>query len=229
MANTIALAQTIAWASALCSNLPLSIGINGEPAFSSANIIQNTIMNPPFSWKWNRNTLTFAVVQGTQDYQVNVSNFGFLETVDLSGVTIANQNMLAISTEQMRPNSIAPQYDNGVGTVTFRLFPMPDAAYTVTATYQQKPILFSGLAQNWLIPDEYSHIYNWGFLALAYMYFDDPRFQITNSKFVGSLLSVSEGLTETEKELFMAAWYLQTERGLGRIDREKQGTQGRGI
>lgn len=40
----------------------------GEPAFTSANIVAQTMMGPPFSWRWNRYITGFITTAGQQDY-----------------------------------------------------------------------------------------------------------------------------------------------------------------
>jgi hypothetical protein len=72
---------------------------------------------------------------------------------------------------------------------------------------QQKPVLVSSVNSTWTpIPDEYGHIYNWGLLALLYMYADDARFAVANQKFVANLLAANQGLTDTERNIFLNDW-----------------------
>lgn len=136
---------------------------------------------------------------------------------------------LGLDGRQARPNNVAAQLDDGLGNITFRLMPTPDKAYPVVLTLQQKPPLFTKLNQTWApIPDEYSHIYNWGFLSLMWLFADDPRFQMANSKFVGSLLATNTGLSDTEKSIFLQNWFAITGQPQYNGMRMQQGIQGQG-
>ena len=62
--------QTIEWAKKFIFLRPLAIGDFLEPAVSSANTILQTILGPPFSWRWNRVATGFICVPGQQDYTI---------------------------------------------------------------------------------------------------------------------------------------------------------------
>src|SRR5579863_6435938 len=67
---------------------PLAVGTGNQPAVGIANEVQNTIMNPPFTWAWNRNENSSTnTVAGTSDYTIPVTDFGFLEKVALINTT----------------------------------------------------------------------------------------------------------------------------------------------
>lgn len=143
---------------------------------------------------------------------------------------------LAIASETGLPHSIAAQYDNGGGLVTFRVMPSPDQAYPIMLDIQQKPNIFAAnaipnpLNQLWApIPDEYSHLYTWGFEALSLLMADDARFGAVNQKFVSALLSTHQGLTENEKNIFLATWQAVTGAPIVLADKLQQGVQARGI
>jgi hypothetical protein len=78
------------------------------------------------------------------------------------------------------------------------------------------------------IPDEYSRLYNWGFLALMYQYVDDARFQFANQKFIANLLSTSEGLTDTEKNIVLNNWMAVTGQPVVLNNTIQDGFKGRG-
>jgi hypothetical protein len=81
----------------------------------------------------------------------------------------------------------------------------------VTVTYQRKPVAIQSLAGYWApVPDEYQHIYNWGFLAMAAMLVNDPRMPMYSQKFVGHLLGAQSGLTEREINIFMSTYLMRT-------------------
>jgi hypothetical protein len=304
MPATITLGQTSDWARKFLFRRPVNIGNQNEPAITSANTILQTIIGPPFIWRWNRSVVGFMTQSGVQDYTlfswtantaikvgyVLLDSNGFSQSVTTAGTTGASipsfnstpgqtttdgtavwTNMgsvtltsfntsyqfgwienasikytdansaqaiwkeinpkidLALDSIQDRPHSISAQMDDGNGNVTFRLMPCPDQAYPIAITLQQKPTLMTGMQNTWApIPDEYSRLYNWGFLALMYLYADDPRFQLANQKFITNLLSTNEGLSETEKNIVLNNWYQVTGQQIVMNDNIVQGRQGRG-
>lgn len=300
MASTIRLANTITWAKSFMAYLDPTLQPNNEPALTCANLIKQTILGPPFVWRWNRVSTGFVCTGLTQDYLLsawaasaafalntvivdtngncqkvtvagtsgasaptwNATQFGnttdgtitwnnlgavsgaaaayslgFIETASVldSNVTpikwfeIASHICLGIDSTQGRPQRIAAQKDDGAGNITFRLMPAPDKPYPVAITLQQKPTLFATPNDTWEpIPDEYSYIYNWGFLALMFMYNDDPRWSMANQKFVAALLAAQQGLTETERNIFLNNWEALTGQPSQNAIRMQQGNQARG-
>lgn len=79
MSTTITISQSISYAQSQIGYRPLNIGTNGDPAITAANLVQQTIIGPPFVWNWNRAAASFLSTTGTQDYQQALANFGFLE------------------------------------------------------------------------------------------------------------------------------------------------------
>jgi hypothetical protein len=172
-------------------------------------------------------------VSASQTYK-----FGWMETISIQDTTLSpakwfeTQSKLCLATDsaQGRPRFISAQGDDGLGNITFRLMPIPDQAYPVAITVQQKPPLFSSTNQTWApVPDEHSRIYNWGFLAMMWLFSDDPRFQLANAKFVSSLLGASEGLSETERNIFLHNWQQITGTPIAEQQRIAQGLQARGV
>lgn len=164
--------------------------------------------------------------------------FGWLETVSVQDTIntmpkwfeITNELCLASDSAQSRPRFISAQGDDGAGAITFRLMPVPDTSYPIAMTLQQKPSVFTSVHQSWApIPDEYARIYNWGYLSLMWLFADDPRFGAANSKFVSQLISTSEGLDETQKNIFLQGWQQNT--GQPEVNQNKlsQGTQAKGM
>ena len=299
--STITLLNTIEWSKRFNFRRPIALGHYLEPAVSNANIILQTIIGPPFAWRWNRVVTGFITTIGQQDYflfnwQVNftlsvgavtVDNNGNCQSVITAGTTgtsvpvwgslgnntndgsvvwinlgsintpvSANYNFNWIETSSVqdivadtpkwfemtskicsgldstssRPRFISAQGDDGFGNITFRLLSVPDKTYPVAITIQQKPPLFTKLSQTWEpIPDEYSRIYNWGFLSLFYMFSDDPRFGLANQKFVASLLSIAEGLDSTSRNIFLNNWQLVTGQPIENVNKLQQGDQMRGV
>lgn len=287
MATTITLQGSINFATAFLGWKQLGIGTSNEPAVTSGNIILQTVNAPPFSFNFNRGSVTVNAVAGTQDYAAPAATFGFIEKAsyqipaatitntaltagvatytaantfqvgDLVTITsttngagvfnITNQpvatasgslftvlinnpnigsagdtgtaivgttteisqmaNVLGTGSEQGSPNQIAPQIDDNAGNITFRLLPVPNRSYTVTVIFQKKVPLMTNLSSTWApIPDHYSYIYQWGFLALMQAYNYDARWAQSSQKFVAGLLAVAEGLSEENKNIFQSAW-----------------------
>lgn len=224
MASTLKLLDTINWAQPFLRFAPLTIGANNEPAITCGNIVLSTILGPPFTWRWNRNTVSVTLSAGIQDYSQAVSDFGFIETASVgtsSGFFEIRQikNQLPKTSTNTsflgRPNFVAAQNDDNAGNITFRFVPVPDASIggnAASITYQKKPTLFTtgaGSTTNvtWApIPDEYSYVYNHGFLAMCMLYWDDPRWQVELPRFLSSLIGISEGLSETQKNIFLENW-----------------------
>jgi hypothetical protein len=235
MASTITLQNSINWVQPFLRFLPLNIGSNNEPAITSANIVKQIMLGPPFCWRWNRAQATpFNTSQGTQDYARTITDFGFLEkatvkaSADKAFEIPALKNILSTNSEQGRPAHIATLLDDNAGSLTFRFIPTPEKAYTVNLLYQKKPTLFTALSDTWTpIPDEYSFVYNQGFLAFSAMYADDQRWQIELLRFLGSLIGVSEGLDETQKDAFLEQWLAMTGQSQAYIQKVGLGLTGR--
>lgn len=164
--------------------------------------------------------------------------FNFIETASVQDIVLSSPKWfemspnicLGIDSTLARPREIAAQKDDNAGNITFRLMPVPDRAYPVAITVQQRPSLFVTPADKWApIPDEYSYIYNWGFLALMFMYNDDPRWAVANQKFVGSLLGAQQGLTETERNIFLNNWEALSGQQAQNTIKMQQGNQARGV
>jgi hypothetical protein len=168
-------------------------------------------------------TYNFGWIEGAAVYNPNGANGSYYWEV-------SPKIWLSQTSELSRPRNVSAQLDNGSGSITFRLTPVPDQAYPVILTIQEKPGLFTKLGQTWSpIPDEYSRIYNWGFLSLMLLFADDPRFQVANQKFVTQLLGANEGLTETQKNIFLNNWSAITGQPIFNQQDTNQGTQARGV
>lgn len=301
--STITLGTTSEWAKRFVFRRPLNLGNFNEPAVTSANIILQTMIGPPFRWMWNRVVTGFITTAGQQDYTIfnwqastavqlgwvlvdsngncqkvttdgttttiipsfnntkggtttdgtavwtnqgnigvgNIStvySFGWIESTsvqDTNPVTsqfewkeINSKIGLGLDSAQSLPNNVSAQFEDSNGNITFRLMPVPDKAYPVAITMQQKAPVMVGMPSTWTpVPDGFSRIYNWGFLALMYMYADDNRFTVANQKFISNLLSTNEGLTETEVNIFLNNWQQITGSPVVLNDNIAQGRQGR--
>ena len=313
MANTITIANSLQWAQAYVLGRSLSAFTGSEPAITAANIIIQTILGPPFTWNWNRGSVSFLTTAGIQDYSTSAASFGTIEkagyvqaasitnvalTSNIATITAANTfsvtqpdgsptlvsitgltttalnvtnvillsasatnftfalinidisstpdtgiatagkvseitnmvNVLGSGSEAGTPNSLAPQLDDNAGNITFRLLPTPDAIYQVTIIYQKRiSALVTTTSGTWApIPDHYSYIYQWGFLALLTAYSQDQRWTSFNQKFVGMLLGAAEGLSEDQRNIFQTAWLNSITEQQTTGMKAQQGTQSRG-
>ena len=175
-----------------------------------------TILAPPFRWEWNRVALTSAIttVAGTSDYLVNLPNFGWLEKavlVNPSPVGTQPPNteldvyeILGKEGKQNRPIHIAVLLDDNNGNITFRLFPVPDQAYTVDLDYQKSPILAANLSALWApIPDKLGFLYERAMLAQMQMMYNQQLGMSNLEIFFRQLVGAAEGLSEMEKAIFL--------------------------
>jgi hypothetical protein len=218
--STIQLARTIARSSQFARLEPLTFVGNAydDPAFSNADWVMQTILAPPFAWRWNRSIAgtpsapAFSTTIGVADYKISLPTFGWLEKAVLydpsSGYVATELQVELVKGEDPVPNQpqrIAAQLDDGQGNITFRIFPNPDQVYDVVLIYQNAAQLFTVPTQTWSpIPDYLSYLYNEGFDAKTFEYLGDPRFQTSLQLFMTDLAANSEGLTESQKNLWLS-------------------------
>lgn len=227
MPSTITISATCSWAAAFLEQQPLLI--NGmEPALGSANLVLQTILGPPFAWPFNRKIIMFDT-SAQDSTQSGLNDFGFLEggTVKPPGgkpFEIAVKQILHTDASQARPQWCAPYIDDGAGNITFRLTPSPDQNYTVVLPYQKRAPILMSLAYTWApLPDDKNYIAQWGFLAMMSLIGNDARFNEYNAKFTMSLLAAQGGLTDMERNIFLANWT----RVLSQLQSTQMGTQER--
>lgn len=236
MASTRTLQNVVNWASTFVGLRPLAgqADVPGEPALTMANSVLGFILGPPFAWRWNRNKVTFTTMLGTQTYQEAVTDLGWVEEATISdGVTVWPLEVrlhLEDSTDQNRPEYIASELDDDAGNITFNMYPVPDKVYTITVTYQKKPVLFTSLNGKWApIPDEYQHLYNSGFLAWAFENVDDQRLGFEYQKFIRLVIATSEGLTDSEKAIFLEEKLLELRQQQNAASGSAEGSNARGM
>lgn len=147
MTNT--LQTTVNFAQTFIQYLPLTAGLGQEPAVSIASMIRNSMLNPPLTWFFNRNEVTFQTVVGQQDYTLaTMPDLAFVEKVSLTNDAgeifeikdIYNNSALAVSAFQQRPSAMSVESSSVITNVLnykLRFLGVPDAIYTVTVTYQK--------------------------------------------------------------------------------------------
>lgn len=250
--STVAIQATYDWGQPfLPENLNVG-GVGNQPVLGSVNMVLQQFLSPPFRWPWNRATLTFTLVAGQTDYTVTPpSAFGFIER---ASVTQALQNpplrtmeipqlelIFLPPTEGGRPQAIAPVSELANGDIVFRLSPAPGNLWngeTVTVVYQVAPPLITsissgGVETTWApLPDKYNYVYQLGFLYYMMMYSRDPEDRqlalALRGDFLASLLAVSEGLSETEKDSFIDTWIRRSAQQTAGGIKPVQGGQARG-
>jgi hypothetical protein len=201
-------------------------------------MIINLIFSPPNTWSFNRNENTStSTVAGTQDYAVNISDLNFIERVSLTDTggkihevtNVYNTAALSVQATQGRPNSVCVKTNNLAGTNTIRFSLVPDAVYVINTTYQKLPTAVTALSSTWSgIPDTYSDIYNNLYLAEAFAQtLDDVNAQKYRVRGMAALVAKCEGLTETQKNLYMMAAMGGNLQQMVAPLRAQQGTQAR--
>lgn len=97
--NTKTLQDSIKWAQFFVGNRPLNVGNGLEPALTSANTVIQVMMQPPFRWRWNRASVTFATIDPggwkantavAAGYRIKDTN-GNMQTVTTAGTTGGTQ------------------------------------------------------------------------------------------------------------------------------------------
>jgi len=216
---TIQLERTIQRSSQYARLEPLVFAANtyNDPAFSNADWVMQTILAPPFAWRWNRTSKgtpsapAFTTVIGQSDYSVSLPTFGWLEKATLydpdsgyAAFELQVELLKAAETLANQPQRIATQLDDGQGNITFRLFGTPDKVYNICLEFQNAAQLFTDTTQTWRpIPDYLSFVYNEGFDFRTFSYLGDPRAQTSGQLFFQSLAQMSEGLSESQKNLWL--------------------------
>jgi hypothetical protein len=100
MGATRSLTDSINWVKPFINWASVTIGINSEPAVTSANQTLQTIVGPPFIWPWNRSYTSFITSIGQQDYNTSIADFGYLEaaSIELCGIITAVQVVSHVAT-----------------------------------------------------------------------------------------------------------------------------------
>jgi hypothetical protein len=233
--------DSINWAETFIEYQPMSAGTGGNPAVTTANVIQSTICNPPLCWAWNRAESTaLSTIAGTQDYLVNLIDFGYLEKVSLKTAdgtyvyevpSILNTNTLGVSIDQAQPQSVSVKYVIYGTSVALRFLAVPDQVYSVTLTYQKLVVpltALTGAGGTWIIPDSYLDIYNNLFLGEALQGAGDAGAQY-RQRGMAALLSKAEGLSELQKNAFLVQYLSRTSQEMSSQLRTQTGNQARSL
>ena len=148
MAATRSLQDSINWVKPFINWASVTIGVNSEPAITSANQALQTILAPPFIWPWNRSYTSFITSIGQQDYNTSIADFGYLEaaSIELCGVITAVQVLNGVATYYaVNGFSTLPNQGQGQSVTitgcatstlngTFALASVSATSFTVTTT-----------------------------------------------------------------------------------------------
>lgn len=236
MAMTITLQNTVNWSLPYIKNQPLQIS-NMEPALTIGNMVLGLMIGPPMRWPFNRSSVAVNLIQGQQDTVVNLPTYGFLEggtiTDPAGGDTMPLQPRLYLQKGgkvQGRPTEIAAQYDDGNGNITFRTKEVPGKNYTAALEFQRKCTLLQSLGSVWgPVSDEFSFIYDWGYLTMAGLLVNDARAPIFEKYFIGKLLGTQDGIDDQTRNIFLDNWQMMR-RTIQRSDNmTTQGAAGRNV
>lgn len=209
--TTVKIQDTLNWVAAFIQQRP-STGVGGvslEPGLTAANLVMQTMLAPPFRWSWNRVETTLSLSEGDMDKALAISNWGWLEKASVSDGTttweVEVAQVLAKDSKKNRPQKIAPLLDDNNGSITFRVMPAADKAYSVALTIQKAAPMATGLGSaTWApIPDRYAFLYERGMLAHLQGMYSPQLYSLNLEVFFRQLVGAAEGLTETEKAIFL--------------------------
>jgi hypothetical protein len=237
--------NSVQYAQSFIGNLNPTVFYTSEPALTTLNTITALIVNAPFQWSWNRALVTQVLTAGTQDYTINVANFGYLEKASVniaSGspagefeiLDVRNNTPLSLTTVQNRPAAVAVQ-TQVVGTSIFvRFSPTPDQAYTVSLVYQKAPFFWTATTQDWFtnagIPLTMMDVFNPLFLAEAFEFAnDEERASKYRTRGMAALLAKQEGLSSMQKNEILGQWNANNLQLLVAQQKTQQATQARAV
>lgn len=210
MASTYTINRTMTYVQRFISQYPLTFSGTNDPAFGIGDWVRNLILGAPFAWRWNRATASTTCVVGQNDYQIKLPDFGWLEQASVfdsvANASYSLQVKLTATKEVVnnQPTHCSPWLDDNNGNITFRLSPPPDKTYTLNLTYQSASPTFTALGNSWApIPDYMQNVVQELYLAKAFQYTGDERFPATMQMAVRSLVAVSTGLDESQKNIFI--------------------------
>ena len=158
--STNTVLMSMEWAKRFSFNKPSGIGNSLEPAKTSANLVMQTILGPPFKWHWNNEELTFtcnptaltAGLTGNVSVTSNVitmtvaTAIGVGQIALLSGFTVSAALVL-------NGLSVVVLTNNGT-TVTAQIL-----AANLAPTAATNGVITAGTTQDYtLLVPEFSHI-----------------------------------------------------------------------
>lgn len=127
--STVTISQTMEWAKKLSFNRLSAIGNNLEPALTSANMVMQTILGPPFQWWWNTQETSFTTSPTANTASItNVS-------VTAGIATITTANTFAIGNLVIPSNVATATFLNGQLLIVLTASATQITAAVATTTY----------------------------------------------------------------------------------------------
>jgi hypothetical protein len=94
--------------------------------------------------------------------------------------------------------------------VAFRFGTIPDADYTATFIYQEAPVFFTSITQDWNtqtgIPYGFIDIFNALFLSEMLQFSDDARAAQYRQRGMAALVTKATGLDQMTKNMILEQW-----------------------
>jgi len=154
--STVTIAQTIEWAKKFSFSRNPAIGNNLEPALTSANMVMQTILGPPFTFWWNNEELAFTC--STTPATAAITN-----VVVAAGIaTITCVNTFSQGALLIPSNVVTATWLNGQMLVVLTASGTQITAQvnqTTYATHADTGTLTSATTQDYTIPaSTFSHI-----------------------------------------------------------------------
>jgi hypothetical protein len=230
---TLSVQASFIFAQTLIDNQRLNVN-NLEPGVTMANTVLGTMLSPPFKWRQNRRSTSFAITAvGGTDYSRSLPDFGWMEEQWLQD---GNNNILQLNGEvslskvsaSRAPTLIAPQYDDNQGNITFRFNSIPDENYTAYIDYQAAAQLITSPADTYTpFSDYFGYLFNKGMLSEAALLVNDSRFAIWRGEWIAQCLATQDGLDEQQKDMFYEQFMNRGRMGIRSTSSAQQGSQGR--
>lgn len=208
MAVTLTILNSMNFVTPILKNQRLSV-TNQEPGLTMANIVLQRMLGSPFVWRFNRGNFTIDITTaGGTDYVKAVADLGRIEQqwlVDPANNIKELQGAVSLAkvSSTRRPMTVAPQFDDNAGNITFRFNSIPDQAYTANFDYQRKAPLIQSYGEDFgPVPDEFGYLFNKGMLSEGALLVNDSRFPIWEKDFIAGLLATQDGLDAQAKAIF---------------------------
>ena len=180
--SNIKIADTINFTKRLCFNHNPVIGNSLEPALTSANIVIQTILGPPFEWWWNSEDLTFTTsttAPAATSTSSTVSATGVLTVTAANSFGIGASVLVAAFTGALAPLNgqlvavtgvigTFPNYTGFTAQVPFNVLGPDTSAGTFTSLTTQDYVVAppagynaaGGATQGWFSHIEHASVYD---------------------------------------------------------------------
>jgi hypothetical protein len=186
---------------------PTTLGFSGGQTITVANVTDQSFDGyQAFQLiSLTSNSVTYAQT-GTNAVSTGgtISNYSQNIPTPVQSKELTIKTSLTKETVLGQPAFISVINDDNNGNITFRLMGNPDQPYSLYIIYQKAAPSFGAVTDVWdPIPDYMSFIINQGVLAIAYEYKGDERFAYAHVEFLKSVVAANDGLTETQKNIFL--------------------------